>query len=386
MKTKLIPVIFLAVLFSAWAFISLGQPASPKKSGEKPAVKPDKSTTSKDKKEKSKEPRITSKIRKAINKALRYMSTRQNSDGSYGSSVRIATTGLAGLAFLAGGHFPTRGQYSSNVRKIVAYLLKTQGKSGFYYSPNDNSRIHGHGYAALFMSEVLGMLGDEDLQKEVKSSIEKAVRISIGSQTVDGGWGYVPDANTWDEGSTTITQIQALRAARDAGIKINRRVIDRAIEYVHKCAMPTPYTDENGKTKTGYTFKYSLRYNSSRSTFPLTAAAASVLQGSGAYEDETLDGAIGWLKNYYLSGGTKYSNRSWGYGFYFYSHFYAMQVMWHSSNRNDWIRYYAKISNELVKRQRSNGAWNSRYGDIYGTAIATMILAIPDRYLPIFLK
>ncbi len=236
------------------------------------------------------------------------------------------------------------------------------------------------------MAQILGMLTDKDLQDSVKSAIVKAAKkLTLDCQTRDGGWGYVPDDEQFDEGSTTITQIQFLRAARDAGISISRRKINNAIRYVYKCAMPTDFKGSDGKDHLGYTFKYSLSMSINRSSYPLTAAAASVLQGTGIYEGEILEGALSWMRNYFYNFGAG-SDRSTYTTWFYYAQFYASQAFWHSSKSTDWKLYYKKISDELVSKQNANGSWNSSYGNAYGTAIASMILAIPDRFLPLFQK
>ena len=62
--------------------------------------------------------------------------------------------------------------------------------------------------------------GDEELFKS-KARETGAVKLIARSQSGPGGWLYTPDSNG-DEGSVTVTQIQALRACRNAGIRINR--------------------------------------------------------------------------------------------------------------------------------------------------------------------
>ncbi|NOY29446.1 MAG: hypothetical protein GXP28_04485, partial [Planctomycetes bacterium] len=43
------------------------------------------------------------------------------------------------------------------------------------------------------------------------------------------------DGNGFDEGSTTITQVQGLRSCRNAAIPVPKEIIDKAIGYIHKC-------------------------------------------------------------------------------------------------------------------------------------------------------
>ncbi len=67
----------------------------------------------------------------------------------------------------------------------------------------------------------------------------KAVEFSGQAQTDAGGWGYVSakDGGGFDEGSTTITQVQGLRGCRNAGIPVPKEIIDKAIKYIHNCTL-----------------------------------------------------------------------------------------------------------------------------------------------------
>ncbi len=74
------------------------------------------------------------------------------------------------------------------------------------------------------------MTGDES----IKEKLQKAIRLIEKVQNPEGGWRYQPAPYDADL-SVTICQIMALRAARDAGIKVEREVVDKAIKYVHRC-------------------------------------------------------------------------------------------------------------------------------------------------------
>ena len=59
-------------------------------------------------------------------------------------------------------------------------------------------------------------------REKLKEVLVKAVQFCGEAQTPDGGWGYVSakDGNNFDEGSTCVTQVQGLRACRNAGIPV----------------------------------------------------------------------------------------------------------------------------------------------------------------------
>ena len=110
-------------------------------------------------------------------------------------------------------------------------------------SPTDSTRyMYGHGYGTMFLASVYGEEEDKDQRKKLETVLTRAVEFIAKAQTnkkhrkpegkeVDiGGWGYVSaaDGNNFDEGSVTITAVQALRAARNAGIKVPKETIDKA--------------------------------------------------------------------------------------------------------------------------------------------------------------
>ncbi|MGC4003655.1 MAG: hypothetical protein QM811_11225 [Pirellulales bacterium] len=68
---------------------------------------------------------------------------------------------------------------------------------------------------------------------------------------------------------------------------------------------------------------------------------------------------------------------------YFYGHYYAVQAMWQAGGEY-WSRWYPAVREALVRRQLENGSWNDPICNEYGTAMACVILQMPNTYLPIF--
>ena len=50
----------------------------------------------------------------------------------------------------------------------------------------------------------------------------------------------------------------------------------------------------------------------------------------------------------------------------------------------DWDQWYPAIRDELLRRQTAAGFWTDGFGNEYGTAMALIILQMPNNYLPIF--
>jgi hypothetical protein len=96
--------------------------------------------------------------------------------------------------------------------------------------------MHGHGFALMFLASVYGMITKESLRRQVGETIRKAVTLTSQGQSAQGGWTYIPGAG--DEGSVTVTQVQALRAAHNAGFLVPKAVIEEAGNYLEKCRTP----------------------------------------------------------------------------------------------------------------------------------------------------
>ena len=97
----------------------------------------------------------------------------------------------------------------------------------------------------------LGEEGLLDRREELVDVLTRAVNFSGNAQTAAGGWGYVSAAegNNFDEGSTTITQVQGLRGCRNAGIPVSGKVIENAKQYIYGCKNPDGGISYSSKQK-----------------------------------------------------------------------------------------------------------------------------------------
>ena len=105
---------------------------------------------------------------------------------------------------------------------------------------HDDRYTYGHGFSMLFLSQVLGEEEDAERREQLIDVLTRAVVFTGRAQTKGGGWGYVSakDGNDFDEGSTTITQVQGLRGCRNAGIPVPKEIVDKAVDYIKKCTGP----------------------------------------------------------------------------------------------------------------------------------------------------
>ncbi len=307
---------------------------------------------------------IVPELDAAIVRGLAFLATLQNADGSfgrgrYGRHVGIAS--LCAIAFMADGHIPGRGEYGEVVQRALEFVLANSTETGLLAADTADQPMYGHGFAALFLGEIYGM---SPADRRVRDALVRAVQLIVNSQNDEGGWRYNPvpfDADV----SVTICQIMALRSARNAGIRVPRETIDRAVEYVRECQNP-----DGG-------FKYMRRVGAS--DWPRTAAGVASLFYAGIYDDDSIDRGVEYLRRTALPGspGARQNH-------YYYGHYYAVQSMYLAGGEH-WQRWWPAIRDELISRQAANGRWvDHQIGDAYASAMALIILQMPKRYLPIF--
>jgi len=313
----------------------------------------------------------------AVKRGLDYIAKMQNKQrGNVGFQAPLAFTALSGLAWMAGGSTPTRGPYASNVASALKFVLQcARGNTGYINEGSarlaGGSGMHGHGYALLFLSELYGMCGDMSDSigdDSVREAIVRAVGVTERAQHSQGGWTYDPQPNG-HEGSVTVTQVQALRAARNIGVSISQKVVERGVSYIKKS------TNADG------TIMYMLGQGS-HSTYPLTAAGACVYAYYGLYDDPMGQKCMKALFDFIMG-------KRPGQNAHFdsYATFYAGQACFFMKRKEPkyWIEGYSRIRKQLLSTQQKNGAWTADgYEGSFGTPCATLILQIPFRILPIF--
>jgi hypothetical protein len=331
---------------------------------------------------------ITPEADRAIARGLAYLSRSQHpDDGSFGApmanySGNVAITSLAGLAFMAGGHHPGRGVYGRNVALALDNVIGCGEKSlpkGYLNNPRGQAHgpMYGHGFGTLFLAEAHGMMPPGRRREQLAEMLPKAVTLIVKSQNIEGGWRYEPEPRDADL-SVTICQIMALRAARNAGIYVPKNVVDRCVAYVKQCQ----------DLKGGGWFRYQKQGGSdSNQAFARTAAGVCALYSAGIYQGPEITAGLEYLKRVRNQNGNFGGNGWGGNNYFFYGHYYAAQAMW-TAGGSYWREWYPWIRDILVQRQKDGSAdsWPDAISADYGTAMACIILQIPNNYLPIMQK
>jgi hypothetical protein len=308
---------------------------------------------------------------KAINAGLNWVSRTQSPiRGNWtAGNYPTAMTALAGTALICSGSTTTQGPYAKNIRRAVDYLLSKSRTNGLIGDPTtDNRYTYGHGFSMLFLSQVLGEEQDEETRQLLIETLTKAADFSCKAQTKSGGWGYVSakDGNDFDEGSTTITQVQGLRGCRNAGIPVPAEAIERAKKYIYDC-----------KNQDGG-ISYSSR-NRGSSRPAITAAALAALYNAGDYDSEHVPEMQEYCKKslHNLSDGAR------SFGHWHYTYLYYSQVVYRQG-RTDWNPFRDKLYERIVSEQKDEGNWEGNIGSIYVTACNLIMLQLDKAYVPIY--
>jgi len=313
------------------------------------------------------------RIDRIVSRALDWVASTQSRLGHWSANegrYPTAMTALAGVALLCEGSTTTQGRYSRNIRMAVDYLVSRSRANGLIGDPGRDDRYtYGHGYSMLFLSQVLGEEEDDSRRRELIDVLTRAVVFTGQAQTAAGGWGYVSakDGSDFDEGSTTITQVQGLRGCRNAGISVPKEIIDAAVKYIRKCTLP-----DGG-------VQYSSKGGGGRPA--ITAAAIACLFNAGEYDSQY----VPKLQAYCKRNLGDISNQ--GFGHWHYAHYYYAQVIYREGGK-PWDNYRDKLYAKLSGEATENGkfvVWNQGYiGPIYTTAVNLTILQLENGALPIY--
>lgn len=315
---------------------------------------------------------IDANTQKAIKAGLDYLARIQSEDGNFsgggadGQSYPTAMTGMAGMAFLANGNTPSRGVYADNVKRTTNFLLSMSRPSGIITSASEgNGTMHGHGFALLYLASVYGMETDPRTRDNLKKSITEAIVLTSRAQSNLGGWTYMPQQG--DEGSVTVTQMQALRAASNAGFTVPKATVEGAVKYLERCRAP------------GGGIIYSAS-SGGPARLAISAAAIATLYNAGEYDSKLADECMTYVWGQFQARKTVWSK---GGGHDYYCHLYAAQAFYQAGNKY-WDDYFPGARDQLLKLQRPDGSWSGEVGSVYATSIALVILQLPYKFVPIY--
>jgi hypothetical protein len=340
---------------------------------------------------------IPKEYRETVKKGLDYLARTQFQDGHWegvSGQYAVSMTALAGMAMLCEGSTIREGKYRDYIRRAANWLMDRAQPNGLIGVPTSMAEggryMYGHGFGMLFLSCVVGEEENSRRRVRLTEILERAAKYTRDAQTNRGGWGYTSakDGSNFDEGSVTITQVQALRAARNAGIIVPSAAIKDALKYLQDS------TNEHGG------IMYSLSLGGRAEGRPaLTAAAICCGFSAGEYQGDLVKKWLGFCQLHLSTPGVGARM-----GHDEYTHYYFAQVMYVLGDdryqklfpkaRSDevltWSKYRKTVFDEFKRSQSDDGSWSAdswtarMVGPVYVTACYLTIMQLDKAALPIY--
>ena len=278
---------------------------------------------------------------------------------------RCGATSMALLPFLGRGYTHKEGPYKKQIEAGIGFLaamtVKGQGKS---YAAGGN--MYSQGLAGIVLSESYAMTQDRRLQMPAQAALNY---IMAAQDPAGGGWRYSPK----QAGDTSAVgwQLMALKSGHMAFLQVSPLTIKKAVEFLN-----------NVQADDGATYGY---------TDPGNGAGTSAV-------GLLCRMYLGWKKDHpaLQRGVDRLAKMGPSKDLYF--DYYATQILHHVEG-DRWVSWNNRMRDMLVNAQARKGheagSWYDGVdgghgahaaGRLYCTSLATMILEVYYRHLPIYGK
>jgi hypothetical protein len=345
---------------------------------------------------------ISEKHQAHIDKGLEWLKRTQHKDGSWstGGQNPVSMTAMAGLALLMEGSTITQGKYAANIRAAADFCMSRSQKgvqrNGLIGNPDNQGEagryMYGHGFAMLFLASVYGEEEDKERRDKLKDILARSVTYCANAQSTQGGWFYTSakEGHDSDEGSVTVTQMQGLRACKDAGIPVPKDIFKKGGDYLRKST-----TQRGG-------IVYSLGRGGGGAPAggerpALTAAAIACMFSAGEYKDEYVKK---WLKYCETAipitgpGGGRAGHDEYTQFYYAPAIYFLGEDGWSKMFGGEkgsgltWSKYRKGFFDAACNSQSADGSWGGSgswgAGPIYSTSVYLCILQLDNNCLPVF--
>ena len=322
----------------------------------------------------------------AVAMALKWIANHQNPDGGWsfdhtadgrrnctcGNIGTLKTsfngaTAMALLPFLGAGNTHKKGAYKKQVEAGLYYLTRSMKVNGATGDLTDaGGRMYSHGLCAITLTEAFAMTKDRQLMAPAQMSLNF---ITYAQDPVGGGWRYKPR----QAGDTSVVgwQLMALKSGHMAYLNVPKNTIAGCYKFL-----------DSVQANSGATYGYTTPGGGHATT----AVGLRCRMYLGWKKDEpALVRGVETISKWAPSKSDMYYN------------YYATQVMRHHGGPlwdkwNKTMRDHLVATQELGKGQCENtGSWNMGAGHgarvggrLYNTALATMILEVYYRHMPIY--
>jgi hypothetical protein len=320
----------------------------------------------------------TPKSEEAVELALHWLAVHQRIDGSWNfnhlsdacqhycthpgsEGSTTASTGLALLPFLGAGYTHKQGEHMDVVQRGLNYIKSRGMRISYGYDLRDGS-MYGHALATIALCEAYGMTHDADLKEAAQGALDY---IAYVQDNHTGGWRYNPG----ESGDTTVTgwMLMGLKSGQMARLNVQSPAILGAEKFL-----------DSVQNQDGSQYGYQ-----SRKPRPTTTAVGLLCR---MY--------TGWRRdNPGLVKGVAYLGKLGPSEDSLYFDYYATQVLFHWGGPG-WDAWNRKMREQLISSQErvghQAGSWyfaspqSAAGGRLYNTAMATMILEVYYRFMPLY--
>ncbi|MCG8583536.1 MAG: hypothetical protein MI757_02360 [Pirellulales bacterium] len=326
----------------------------------------------------------TPQSEKAVEDALAWFARNQVPDGGWDfapnaavrggtcdgdNKSRTAATAMALLPYLGAGYTHMEGKYKTQVWGGLDYLIKRmkphpESRGG---SLIDGGRNYDHGLALIALAEAYAMTQDSRLRGPVVA----ATNFSLYAQDpTKGGWMYGPRQG----GDTSVTgwHVMGLKSAAMAKIPVPKASFAMTNKWLQSVSW-------NSGASYGY------RKPNDRSPVGATTAAGHLcLMYMGRGQD---DPAL-------QRGVAAFAKKGPDLGDLYYT-YYASQILHHMGG-DKWKAWNERTRDPLIAKQTkagdAKGSWKltghdhgfKTGGRLYTTSLATMILEVYYRHMPLY--
>lgn len=345
-------------------------------------------------------------VEAAVMRGLEWLVSQQNEDGYWGEVSRYnktwhdrkwtasfeneqrttRLTSLCLLAFLAHGDTPQSPMFGTNVQRAIEYLRDQQHtESGLFVPITDKTPekggedlgVYAHAQATYALAEAYALTRAPALKK----TVERGLQVILDGQLSSGAWGnwYVQNIS---DSSATSWQIQAMKAAAAAGIRIDGLdvAMKKAVEgvsYLYK-----------GEGEWYYRRGPPIKTWSSGGPI-MSGAMVLSLQLLGLQNDPKVLAGLRYMNNFGVTewdkAWTNPINKSLPATYEWY--YNTQAVFQHGGSR--WTTWNADFAPMLTSRQNPEGWWRGpgqTDGEetVYSTSLCTLALQVYYRVLPTF--
>jgi hypothetical protein len=281
--------------------------------------------------------------------------------------ARNGATGMALLPFLGAGQTHQKGKYKDVVRGGLYFLrsnMKVSPQGGSLYEKGGS--MYSHGIASIALCEAYAMTHERDLAAPAQAALNF---IAYAQDPVGGGWRYSPR----QAGDTSVVgwQIMAMKSGHMAYLQVPPITVQKASRFLDS-------VQANNGAHYGYTDPASGR--------EATTAVGLLCRMYLGWKKENpaLERGVGWISDRGPSKNNMYYN------------YYATQVMRHWGG-DRWEKWNSEMRDQLIQSQakqgHERGSWfmpaghvTDKGGRLYCTSMATMVLEVYYRHLPIYRK